>query len=153
MHSDSWVLLILLLLAGGCRNAVSSWTKHGENKKGVCVWERDWELWSDSGQCVKKRDGAIGHLFFSWNLLKINIDHPIWCNLGLRCLAQEHNGHGVHESLWCCLNLQPSGFPSQIFNHYPQMMEDIRRLLVQGSSRSHQPLFPWARHITPGSFG
>lgn len=118
-----------------------------EQERGV--WERDRELWCDSGQCVKKRDGAIVFLLFSRNVFKINIDSPIWCDLGLRCLAQVHNGHRVHESLHLLFESTAFRFPAQI----PQIMEDIRRLLVQRSSRSYPPLFPWARYVTPGCFG
>lgn len=89
-----------------------------EQERGVCVWERDWELWCDSGQCVKKRDGAIVFLLFSRNVFKINIDSPIWCDLGLRCLSQVHNGHRVHESLHLLFESTAFGFPAQIFNHY-----------------------------------
>lgn len=77
---------------------------------GVMMW-----FWA---VCVKKRDGAIGFLLFSRNLFKINIDSPIWCDLGLRCLAQVHNGHRVHESLHLLFESTAFRFPAQIFNHY-----------------------------------
>lgn len=62
------------------------------------------------------------------------MDCPIWCSLGLRCLAQMQNGHGVHESFHLWFEPTAFGFPDQIFNHYDSTNPDnVKHQKIAGS--------------------
>lgn len=125
-----------------------------EQAKGWCVRDRDWELWSDSGQCVKKRDGAIGYLLFSRHFSKINMDSLIWCSLGLRCLAQVQNGLVVHELFHLWFEPTVFGFPAQTFNHYDSTIPDngkhqkiagSRSKIIISFSKTNNPWLLWIK--------
>ncbi len=118
------------------------------------VRDRDRDLWSDSGQCVKNRDGAIGYLLFSRHLSKLNMDSPVWCSLGLRCLAQVQNGHGVHESFLLWFEPIAFGFPAQIFNRYNytnpdngkhQKIAGLRSKIIISLSKASYPRLFWIK--------